>query len=411
MTTTAPATGSSVSPTARALWRRGRGFLLAAAILAAAGLLIALIGDDDHGSLDPRSATPSGTRALAELLADHGVDTTVVTTAREAAAAASGETTLVLPHAAALSDTAATTLRGATADTGGRTVLLAPDGPALDAFAPGLTATELGTTEEAAAPSCAYAPAGRAGTVRLGGLGYTDSSSGTTACYPVAGLSTLLLLPDSGGDTVVLGSPDLLRNEHLDEEGNAALALQLLGSRPHVVWYFPTGDEVTGGSGDSSVLGLTHPAWRWGAFQLAIAAVLAALWRARRLGPVVTERLPVVVHAAETTEGRARLYHRAGARDTAADALRTAARTRLAPLAGLAATAAHSPGELPGAVAARTGDPAPHVHDLLFGPPPADDAALVRLAGDLDALERRLAPGAPHASSDPAHPRGKDRPT
>ena len=37
-------------------------------------------------------------------------------------------------------------------------------------------------------------------------------------------------------------------------------------------------------------------------WQLGVAVVLAAWWRARRLGPVVAEPLPVVVRAAETTE-------------------------------------------------------------------------------------------------------------
>ena len=57
--------------------------------------------------------------------------------------------------------------------------------------------------------------------------------------------------------------------------------------------------------------------------------LLLALWRARRLGPVVAEPLPVVVRAAETVEGRARLYRRGGARGQAA---RGAARRR--PVAG-----------------------------------------------------------------------------
>jgi hypothetical protein len=41
-------------------------------------------------------------------------------------------------------------------------------------------------------------------------------------------------------------------------------------------------------------------------------------------------------------------------------------------------------------VAARLGDPATDPHTLLHGPPPPDDAALLRLADDLDALERRV---------------------
>jgi hypothetical protein len=247
------------------------------------------------------------------------------------------------------------------------------------------------------APDCAWDTARRAGDARLGGYRYLPADAapppGTAACYPVAGAPTLVALPagdGTGGDTVLLGTPDPLYNEHLDEDGNASLALQLLGSRPHVVWYLPGPDDAPSAGERRDLLGLLPAGWRWAAFQLAIAAALAAVWRARRLGPVVTEPLPVVVRAAETTEGRARLYHQAGARGHAAEALRTAARSRLARLAGVAAVDAHAPAVLPPAVAARTGDPVAAVHGLLFGPPPADDTALVRLADDLDALERRM---------------------
>ena len=56
------------------------------------------------------------------------------------------------------------------------------------------------------------------------------------ACPP----SLRLPPPPASGDTVVLGAPDILYNDRLDEQGNASLALQLLGSRPHLVWYLPS---------------------------------------------------------------------------------------------------------------------------------------------------------------------------
>ncbi|WP_232791309.1 PfkB family carbohydrate kinase, partial [Streptomyces kanasensis] len=108
-----------------------------------------------------------------------------------------------------------------------------------------------------------------------------------------------------------------------------SLALQLLGSRTHLVWYLPSLSDPSaaegGGPGDGDrveeegdFLCLVPSGWLWGTLQLAVAAVLAAVWRARRLGPLVAERLPVAVRASEATEGRARLYFRADARDRAA---------------------------------------------------------------------------------------------
>ncbi|MGK5533945.1 DUF4350 domain-containing protein [Streptomyces sp. URMC 129] len=394
MTATENAT-TAVSPDARGLWRRARGLLTALALLALTGAVLGLLTSGDNGTLDPRSATQSGSRAVAELLAERGVDVTLATTAREAAAATGPDTTLLVVHPDALTDDGRDTLRRAADAGGARLVLLAPGRAALDAFTPGVLAAGPASVEERP-PDCADPAARRAGSAHLGGYGYVLPGPEGTGCYPVSGLPTLVTLPTgrTGGETVLLGAADLLHNEHLDEDGNASLALQLLGARDRLVWYLPSGEEAPGADDEQSLLGLLHPGWRWAALQLAVAVALAAAWRARRLGPVVTERLPVTVRAAETTEGHARLYHRAGARDRAADALRTAARTRLAPLVGVAPAAAHTPGSLPAAVAAHTGDTPQAVHALLFGPPPADDTGLVRLADDLDALERRVTPDA-----------------
>lgn len=396
MTTPAPAPpaqAAPVSPTARELWARARGLLLAAAVLALAGLAIAALRSGDrHGALDPRSADRYGSRATAELLADRGVDTTVVTTTAEAAAAAGPDTTLLVVGPDLLSARQQSSLRAAASGSGGRTVLLAPGPASMDLLTPGARAVEP-TSVRGLHPACDAPYARRAGRADLGGVTYTTSLEGADACYPSGGLPTLLRLPEEGGgDTVLLGAPDLLYNHRLAEQGNASLALQLLGSRPHLVWYLPSPEDGTAGNGDRSFTELIPSGWKWGALQLAVAAALAALWRARRLGPLVPERLPVTVPASETTEGRARLYRRTNARDRAADALRSAARVRLAALVGVPSSQAHLPQALVPALTARTGGEGPFVHALLFGPAPADDDALVRLADELDLLENRIAP-------------------
>jgi hypothetical protein len=131
------------------------------------------------------------------------------------------------------------------------------------------------------------------------------------------------------------------------------------------------------------------PTWVYAALaQLAIAVLLLALWRMRRLGPVVPEPLPVVVRASETVEGRARLYQRARARDKAADALRRATLGRLVPLLGLPRRA--DPTAVVDALTRRTGRPQRDIGALLYGAAPTDDAGLVRLVAALDALEREV---------------------
>jgi hypothetical protein len=130
------------------------------------------------------------------------------------------------------------------------------------------------------------------------------------------------------------------------------------------------------------------PGWVWATAQLGVAAALAMLWRARRLGPVVTEPLPVVVRSAEAVEGRARLYRRAGARGHAAQVLREASRTRLVPVLGLPDPV--EPAAVVEAVAARTGRPAEAVAALLYGSAPVDDAELVALTDELDRVETEV---------------------
>jgi hypothetical protein len=404
MTTTAPPAeaGTSTSPTARQLWTRGRGLLLALVVLVVAGIVLAAARSANHGPLDPRSPSPYGAKAVAEVLADHGVDTRVVTTLDQATSALGPDTTLLVAVPDLLTEARATSLRDAVTDTGSGLVLLAPDVRTPD-LAPGVAADATPAFDDTARPSCALPVAEQAGNAETTDLRYHVTAEDADSCYLSDNLPTLVRLPATapartGGDTVVVGSPAFLTNERLAEHGNASLALGLLGSRPELVWYIPSLADASaapaGGERDgmAQVSSLMPAGWQWAVLQLFLAAVAAAFWRGRRFGPLVTEPLPVVVRASETTEGRARLYHAAKARDRAAEALRTATRLRLAPLTGVPVARAHVAEALLPAVAAHIGEPAQSatLQDLLFGPPPGDDAALVTLADRLDALEREV---------------------
>jgi hypothetical protein len=400
--------GTSASPDARALWRGGRGLLLALAVLLLAGGIIAFLSSGESGRLHPRSPAPHGSMALAELLDGQGVRISTVTTSAEAAAAVGPDTTLLITRPEAVAPARLTALHRAVTDAGGRLVLIAPTDRALEATVPGIAV--IGGAESAElAPACAEPAARRAGTATLGGyLYHTAISTDAAGCYPVDGFPSLAMLDQGDAETVLLGSSALLTNEHLADHGNASLALQLLGSRENVAWYLPSAAETPPAEDEQSLLDLADDGWRWAALQLVIAAALTALWRMRRLGPVVTERLPVRIRAAETTEGRARLYHRAGARDRAAQALRAGTRSRLGPLVGI--RQAHAEAALTAAVASRTTREPAEVHQLLHGPTPADDTGLVHLAGELDTLERQLGPAAarPPAPDSPHDPPTKD---
>jgi hypothetical protein len=395
MTTEATPPATSVSPTPRQVWTRSRGIVLALVLLlAGAAVLAVLRSDARHGALDPRSGDPYGSRAVAELLAGHGVSTRVVTTLAEARTATSQDTTLLVAAPDLLTERQQRELRSATADSGGRTVLVAPGTWSVETLAPGVTADPVTSRGSTLAPDCALPAAQNAGSADTGGIRYTTTRPDADECYPSNRLATLVRVPDPAGDgdTVVLGAPDIFHNDRLDEEGNASLALQLLGSRPHLVWYLPSLSDTSAADQDEekSFFDLIPSGWLWGTLQLFVAAALAALWRARRLGPLVPEGLPVAIRASETVEGRARLYRKADARDRAATALRSTTRTHLAPLIGVPVTHAHTPETLLPALSAHLHGDGQPLHALLFGPPPADDLGLITLADQLDALEREV---------------------
>ncbi|MEU9479779.1 DUF4350 domain-containing protein [Streptomyces sp. NPDC048191] len=395
MTAEATTPTTSTAPTVRQVWTRARGITLAAVLILAAAVAIAAVRSTvRHGELDPRSADPYGSRAVAQLLAERGVSTRVVTTLGGARAAAGPDTTLLVAAPDLLTNRQQTELRRATATSGGRTILIAAGSSSVEHLAPGVAADPATSADTTLAPGCTLPEARRAGSADTGGIRYTTTRLGANSCYPSQRLATLLRIPETSGsgDTVVLGAPDILYNDRLDKQGNASLALQLLGSRPHLAWYLPSlSDASATDSGDrKTFLDLLPSGWLWGTLQLLIAAALAAFWRARRFGPLVPERLPVAIRASETAEGRSRLYRKANARDRAATALRSATRTRLAPLVGVPVTQAHTPEALLPALSAHLTSDGQALHALLFGPPPGDDAALLALTDQLDALEREV---------------------
>jgi hypothetical protein len=220
--------------------------------------------------------------------------------------------------------------------------------------------------------------------LRVSGAPAATAAAAAGQCYRVAGHPTLVRYQAGRRTVTVLGSSVPLTNAALAHRGNAALALNLLRGSPRIVWLVPSPPALTP-AGQKSLFQEIPGAAYLVTLQLFVAAGLAALWRTRRLGPLVAEPLPVVVRASETVEGHGRLYRSRRSRGRAAAVLRDAARHRITSRLALPAGADAS--TVSAGVAAVTGREPGAVQAILYGPVPRDDAALVALGQDIDALE------------------------
>jgi hypothetical protein len=373
---------SAVGPTVVQRWRAVKWVVLGVIVIAAASVLTTyLTSSRPGGRMDPGSTSADGARALLSLLRDQGVDVVEARSIADVEVAARPDTLLVLAETQYLSDDEG--LRRLAAVPGDR-LLVEPVARTRKVLAPGIRVGLPSTL--GGVPDCDMPEANRAGTVQFGVSGTYEAEGDTTLtrCYGGA-----VVRYSEGGHTVtVVGSADFMTNAGLLKEGNAALAMNLAGTRPRVIWYAPQQFESES-HGGATLTELIPDRAKWVVWQLCVAAILVALWRGRRVGPLVAEELPVVVRASETVEGRGRLYRSRRARDRAAEALRTAALHRVLPRLGLGPNAEST--AVVQAVAQRIGADPNTLGHLLFGPPPDTDADLVNLANQLDDIERQVA--------------------
>lgn len=389
----APSTVAGAS--APTLWRRYRVVLLVVVLVLLVAIAIGVARSRGaQARLDPQSVDPEGGRALATLLGDRGVRVDRVTDTTTLATGLSSSTAVLVPLPGLLDEEAARALGDASQ---GSVVLVDPPQDVLGSVTADIRSSSV-TSVRVRSAGCDEAAAVAAADVLIGGSTY--ESDGGTRCYGEGDAAPMVVGTTRGGARlVVLGTGTMLTNNRLDEDGNAALGLNLLGgdgTADELRWLVPApGTAANRGSASSILPDWVLPA----AVQLLLAGLLVALWRGRRLGPPVVEPLPVVVRAAEAVEGRSRLYRRAQARDRAAEALRSGALARLVPRLGIdtSGRGEPSPEAVVAAVASRSGRSDADVHAVLFGPPPTDDAGLVALADSLDSTVRdTLDPEVPH---------------
>ncbi len=371
-------------------------------------VLLALSAQRPTADLDPEGTGPEGARALAEVLRQQGVEVEVVRSIDDLEAAdPDAGTTVFVGDPTNLGQGAAVRLAAA-ASLADRLVLLGVDSDQLSDI--GLPVEAFGGGGQPLAAGCDSEVVNSGDRVSAwdGRYVLTDDASGARSCFvlpsdagppdepdPDAAFGAVLVQLDATAalpETVVAGLGPAWTNANIADGSNAGPAVRALGSTPRLVWYQPgTADALAPGIGGGETTDDTSvwPPWTGPAIALLLATVvLLALARGRRLGRLVREPLPVVVRAIETTESRGRLYRRAGDRARAAAVLRSGTLERLT--RRLAVGRGAGPGAVVHAAALATGRAPGEVADILFGPPPPDDTALIHRAQQLTDLEERV---------------------
>lgn len=390
--TTENSATETATPTLRARAKASRYWIFAglgALVIAIGGIAIGGGLGDQATPLAADSPAPMGAQALVEVLGQHGVDVTTADTLVEVTSALeeTPQTTVFFNDPDALLTPAQIDeLVGAAS----HLVVAQPGFELLDALGDGVGHGGA-PVEKTASAGCTLPAAERAATVtvtdntlRLG----SEAGSVWTGCFDSGdgGFALVHGTPESasGATVSLVSSSQVFANETITNGGNAALALNLLGETGDLIWYLPTLGDVTV-TGPPDLAELT-PGWVTPLMLLLGATVLAAmLWQGRRLGPLVAERLPVVVKSGETMEGRARLYAKQAERAHALDAIRMASIVRLASALALPRTAGAT--AVSDATAALLGRDPGATRALLIEDPPRGDAEMVHISDALRELE------------------------
>jgi hypothetical protein len=209
----------------------------------------------------------------------------------------------------------------------------------------------------------------------------TSSRRGSQSCFVESDGSHMLITTHGKGQVIVLSGSTALTNQFLSQKDNALLAYRLFEG---------FGPVVVGPPADPSLLGVQDP---WDLLPdraksvlagLVVALGIFALARGRRFGRPITEQTTSPIEASQLVWATAGLYQSAKARALAAQLLRRGAARRISRRLGIPGDADVS---MVAAVAARelSQDMA-----LLEEQPVADDADLIRLAQELEAVESKV---------------------
>jgi hypothetical protein len=357
-----------------------RRYWWAVAILAAAVVIGLIAGgpSSTKPAYDPTSTAPNGTKALVLLLGALGAHVDVGPTAPK------GSTALVLADRLNSND------RNRLLDwvsAGHRLVVTVPSSSLANVAADSTGTDQLGFAggDVNLPPSCDL-DLGPVQTIRPQGGDLLEAGLDETGCFGLGAGDFLVARPLGSGVVIVLGGPQLWTNANLNKADNSVLAAVLLAPQPGAQVTVVGTSRV--GGGHSGLLSLISPELKELFWQLVIAFVLLALWRARRLGRPVPETLPVDLPGSEIVVATGHLYQEAGHRDRAAGLLREDLQRDLTRRLGIPGHA--GPELVAGVTASRTGVTKEEVYGVLTAPPPLSDAQLIDLAHTIDKIRQEV---------------------
>jgi hypothetical protein len=351
------------------------------AVVLGVALVVAVAGrpGEEGNPLDPASPGPLGTKGLVEVLRELGGQVRV-----SADRPGPGTETALL-----LSDDLTTERRQEVLGwvRRGGTLVAADPSSAVTEVKP-VGSTRIGLLDAELERRCAEAALADVRRVAApsGIVFEVPEAGGVRACFPRNNGAWLLIQPLGSGTVVRLGGASVLVNQELGKADNAVLLASLLvpveGTSVQVL------QPPLPGGGNGGLSDLIAPRVRLALWQLVIAFVLLAFWRARRLGRPVVEPQPVQLPGAELVVAVGNLLQRAKGRGQAAGLLTDDLRRSMAERLGLPASA---PADLVAdTVAARTGIPRERVLRTLTQAAPRDETELVALSQAIDTIRREV---------------------
>jgi hypothetical protein len=367
-----------------------RGWIIGAVMAGLTVLAVIAIGSDGGDvPLSPRSDERLGTSAMVALAGDLGAQVTVDDRLPDLGGGAGPDVIVLL---ADLLDDGQRTVVDDWVDRGGRLVVTDPG----SSFTPEWVTN----FDEVADLGPARTLAGRceidalddvdvAGIEpRNGGVLYRPDGGSATCIDDSLGAAYIVATGRGQGTVVALGGSGMLVNAALAQGENAPVVAALVApSRGTDLLVLEPG-ALAGGGGQRTLGDLIPPGVTRAIVQLAIAFVVYALWRARRLGRPVPEPQPVAVAGSELVAAVGSLLDRTRSPAHAGELLRADLRRFLADHLGVPAG---SPSDVLATVAAeRTGVPEDSLRWALGPAPVTDDAGLTALAQTIDRIREEV---------------------